>query len=140
VIKITTNTDFLKQKCKPVEPADKSHVVSRLMLAMRSRTREGFAITANQIGIKKRAFIVNEGGKFKYYINPELIEANGEQYKHTEGCLSIPGKEYTVLRYPEVVVTDDVNGKQTLTGLMAAIWQHEFDHLEGRLISELQVS
>jgi len=39
------------------------------------------------------------------------------------------------MRYPEIKVTDEINGEQTLTGLMAAIWQHEVDHLNGILIN-----
>ena len=133
--RIVTNTVFLAKVCDKVEPRERTRISTKLMMFLRPRVDSALAIAANQIGIQKRAFIVNEGKCFRYYINPELIETIGEPVEHEEGCLSIPGELHTPMRYPEIKVTDEINGEQTLTGLMAAIWQHEVDHLNGILIN-----
>ena len=133
--RIVKDLAFLSQVCDKVEVKDRTQISTKLMMAMRSRVDSALAIAANQIGIQKRAFIVNEGKCFRYYINPELIETIGEPAEHEEGCLSIPGELHTPMRYPEIKVTDEINGEKTLTGLMAAIWQHEVDHLNGILIN-----
>ena len=133
--RIVKDLAFLSQVCDKVEVKDRTQISTKLMMAMRPRVGWALAIAANQIGIQKRAFIIDEGKCFRYYINPELIETIGDPVEHTEGCLSIPGEQYTPMRYPEIRVTDEINGEQTLTDLMAAVWQHEVDHLNGILIN-----
>jgi len=133
--RIVKDLAFLSQVCTKVESKDRTQISTKLLMAMRPRTGWALAIAANQIGVQKRAFIVNEGKCFKYYINPELIETIGDPVEHEEGCLSLPEEHHTPMRYPEIRVTDEINGEQTLTGLMAAVWQHEVDHLNGILIN-----
>lgn len=132
-MKINTNREFLTTPCSDVASSEAADIKTKLFIGIKSRMKEAVGLAANQIGINKRAFVTNHNGKLKYYTNPVLIEYRGEEFDHKEGCLSLPG-QHTVKRYPEVEVSDDLHGVQTLTGFPAIVWQHEFDHCCGILI------
>lgn len=140
-MKIVTNRKDLTEPCDFVEDDEVSVLKIKLAVAMKQFIGKGYAIAANQIGIQKRAFVMNRGaGRFMFFVNPILLKKRGEQYISREGCLSLPkAGELNVMRWNEIVVTDDVNGKQTLKGLRSAIWQHEVDHLDGKLIDQKEV-
>ncbi len=98
---------------------------------------QGVGLAAPQIGISKRAAVVDVGGGPIKFINPEIIKKEGSDIVE-EGCLSIPGASVKVKRAKKIKVRYmDENGK-TLTivaeGLLARAIQHEIDHLNGRLI------
>lgn len=101
---------------------------------------DGVGLAAPQIGILKRIFIVDIGEGLIECINPEIIQAKGEQFGD-EGCLSVPGKYGQVRRANEVTVrAQDRNGKWfEVTGreLMARALLHEYDHLDGKLFVDL---
>ena len=69
-------------------------------------------------------------------VNPEFVQRDGTQLEE-EGCLSVPGFNATVLRPSRVVIKgfDRDEQPQTFdgTGLLARAFQHEMDHLDGRL-------
>ena len=69
-------------------------------------------------------------------INPEFVERDGMQLEE-EGCLSIPGFNATVVRPARAVVTGLDRQERPLTiegtGLLARAFQHEIDHLHGKL-------
>jgi peptide deformylase len=98
----------------------------------------GCGLAAPQIGDYHRVFVVkykNNFGEFKEaFINPEIIESEGEQ-SNTEGCLSVPGIFEKVPRYDRIKVRyTDHNGNQgesEFTGMISNIIQHELDHLNG---------
>ena len=86
----------------------------------------------------KRGFVINHNGIFKYYINPEILIFGGKEFENEkEGCLSLD-KRYNTKRFDKITVTDERNGKQILLGNEAVIFQHEFDHINGILISDKQ--
>lgn len=112
---------------------------------------QGVGLAAPQVGLPIRLFIVDaspfeedepELANFKrVYINPIIIEEKGDKWKFNEGCLSIPGVREDVERKPEVVI-EYYNEKfelieERLTGLAARIVQHEYDHIEGVLFTDL---
>jgi peptide deformylase len=70
------------------------------------------------------------------FINPEFVERDGMQLED-EGCLSVPGFNATVARPSRAVLKGlDLDGHEHIvegTGLLARAFQHEMDHLEGRL-------
>jgi len=72
----------------------------------------------------------------KTLVNPEFVQREGTQLEE-EGCLSVPGFNATVLRPSRVVIQglDREENLQTFegTGLLARAFQHEMDHLDGRL-------
>lgn len=107
----------------------------------------GVGLAAPQINLSIRLFIT-DGSVFddeepglkefkKVFINPEIVEEQGEEWKFNEGCLSIPGIREDVQRKPMVRIKYvDENFKEhtdVFTGIAARIIQHEYDHLEGVL-------
>jgi len=102
------------------------------------REREGVGLAANQIGRLKRIFVAAYEDEEYVFVNP-VIEARSETTeKDVEGCLSIPETRVEVERSTGVTVTgQDLSGTQVRVeaeGLLARIFQHEIDHLDGILI------
>ncbi|GAK39800.1 peptide deformylase [Paenibacillus urinalis] len=103
---------------------------------------DGVGLAAPQVGILKRLIVVDVGddhGLIKM-INPEIVSSEGEQFG-PEGCLSIPGYNGDVRRAETVTVKGlDRDGKEftvTGSGLFARAFQHEIDHLNGVLFTDL---
>jgi len=102
------------------------------------RYEDGVGLAAVQIGILKRIFILDayEDEEPKIFINPEIIEQNGEQFE-IEGCLSVPDITGAVRRPNFVKVkAQDINGNDiefSSDGLLARAMSHEIDHLNGIL-------
>ena len=101
----------------------------------------GVGLAAPQIGVPLRVFVVDvSGGRSRdglmAFINPEFVEREGMQLEE-EGCLSVPGFNATVARPARAVVKGlDLDGHERIvegTGLLARAFQHEMDHLEGRV-------
>ena len=91
---------------------------------------------------KRRLFVVNHTGNPDddcAFVNPELFDMSGDE-EGEEGCLSLPNINAMIQRGRTVrVVAKDVQGnavERTATGYLARIWQHEFDHLNGILITD----
>lgn len=103
---------------------------------------EGVGLAAPQVGILKRIIVIDCGDEegLIEMINPEIVSKEGEQFG-PEGCLSIPGLNGDVLRAQKVTVKGlNRKGKEfTITGtdLLARAFQHEIDHLNGILFTEL---
>ncbi len=98
----------------------------------------GVGLSANQIGINERAFIMMTDTvslDTTTCFNPRILKYSHETSEMVEGCLSYPGKEITVARPVSVVVKYEDESKTTckekLTGFVARIFQHEYDHMEG---------
>ena len=103
---------------------------------------EGVGLAAPQIGINKRIFVMdcNDEQEKKEYviaINPEIISFSEDLKTYKEGCLSIPEITEEVVRPEKVIVSyEDLSGKlktEKLEGLWATCFQHELDHLNGKL-------
>lgn len=101
---------------------------------------EGVGLAAPQISILKRVVVIDIGEGLIELINPEIIEQSGEQLG-PEGCLSVPGLLGNVNRADYVKVKAlDRNGKEFIVegeGLLARALQHEIDHLNGILFTDL---
>jgi len=102
----------------------------------------GVGLAGPQAGVNLQIFIVSPDGsreKAKVYINPR-IEPSGSLEAHEEGCLSLPGIFAKIKRHRRCTVTAlDLDGRQfteTGEGLLARAFQHEYDHLQGRLIKD----
>lgn len=97
---------------------------------------EGVGLAAPQVGILKRVFVIDIGEGPLVFINPEILETEGEQTGY-EGCLSIPGKHAKVTRPMKVRVRALNRDMEefTLEGeeLLARAICHENDHLNGIL-------
>ncbi|OEF99085.1 peptide deformylase [Vulcanibacillus modesticaldus] len=101
---------------------------------------EGVGLAAPQISILKRVVVIDVGEGLIELINPEIIEKDGEQVG-PEGCLSVPGVLGRVKRAERVKVKAlDRNGQEFVIegeGLLARALQHEIDHLDGILFTDL---
>ncbi|MDA9087430.1 peptide deformylase [Polaribacter sp.] len=76
----------------------------------------------------------------RVFINPKILEEEGEEWIFNEGCLSIPDVREDVSRQPKITIEyQDENftvHTETLEGLAARVFQHEYDHIEGILFTD----
>lgn len=103
----------------------------------------GVGLSAIQIGVPKRVFVMDTGNKNGLcwvFCNPVLIDHQGVIGKVNEGCLSLPGIIESVPRWPKVTVDAfDEKGvpfKSVHTNLDGQCVQHETDHLDGITIPD----
>lgn len=132
----TKGDDILYKNCKEVKSFDeKLHILLDDMYET-MKAHDGAGLAAPQVGILKRAVVIDVGNGRIELINPEIIEQSGDQ-TGSEGCLSVPGVWGEVTRPNKVTVkAQDRNGKWfKLTGeeLLARAICHETEHLEGKL-------
>lgn len=136
---------FLRNKADEFDFARFSRKdVSNLLVTMKSAMRRanGVGLSANQIGLPYRVFVAQVperkgGSRFYAIFNPTIEKTSGEKISMEEGCLSIPGTYGIVERPLRVTLRGfDRNGKPfkiKAWGLPARVFQHEVDHLEGKL-------
>ena len=98
----------------------------------------GVGLSANQIGIKERAFVMisdMESQDTLTCFNPKIVKESKEMVTMEEGCLSYPELFLDIARPETIVVKYEDEGKELhktkLTGFIARIFQHEYDHMEG---------
>ena len=103
------------------------------------RRHDGIGLAAPQVGILQRIVLVGSIKKPMCLVNPE-IETGAKTDNLVEGCLSLPGVEVDVTRHSKVVIrAQDLEGKDIKVkerGLIARVFQHEIDHLNGILICD----
>ena len=106
---------------------------------------EGIGLSANQIGISERVFIMMLNMETEETItcfNPRIIRRYDDNVWCEEGCLSFPDKIINVERPDRIVVKyedeDKKDHKIKLSGMAARVFLHEFDHLEGIVFTERQ--
>ena len=127
----------LKQKAKDVTDLDGA--LARFVDTMVDTMYEasGVGLAAPQVGVQKRMFTFDVGEGPQVLINPEVAEATGE-WVYEEGCLSIPGFHFEIVRPKVVTMTGlDLDGNEvTIEGdeLLGRVFLHELDHLDGVLM------
>ena len=131
----------LASRCDLVGDADVADLVTTMFETMYAAPGRGLA--ASQIGVMKRVFVMDCGWKDGEMtplvcIDPEILWSSDAVGAMVEGCLSIPDTPVAVTRPLEIrlAFTDLTGARQDrhLTGFEARCAQHEFDHLEGRVI------
>ena len=131
---ITEENELLYKKCKPVEKFDEklSILIDDMFETMRKEN--GVGLAAPQVGVLRRVIVIEIEGKKIELVNPEIIEARGEQ-RAEEGCLSCPNFVGTTLRPMYVRVEGQDRKVKKVSyfgrGLQARAWCHEIDHLDG---------
>ena len=94
----------------------------------------GIGLAAPQIGVKKRVFVMGNETKLYACVNPEILESYGEA-RDKEGCLSFPNLWLNVKRAETIKVKYyNALGEEVVTelsGIIARVFQHERDHLDG---------
>lgn len=130
----------LKQRATEVGDIDGS--VARLVEDMFSTLYEsdsGIGLAAPQVGVQKRIFVYDIDDVPVTLINPRIVESDGE-WEYQEGCLSLPGMYFPIVRPKEVhLVAHDLDGNEIsleADELLARLFQHELDHLDGKLMLE----
>jgi peptide deformylase len=140
VLTIRTYGDpVLKQVTKDVEAIDGR--VAKLVDDMLETMYEapGVGLAANQVGVQRRLFVYDIGEGPQVVINPRITETSGE-WAFEEGCLSVPGLSWTIVRPNRVhLVGLDLDGNELSIDAeeyQARVFQHEVDHLDGTLLIE----
>ena len=134
----TFGDPVLKSRATPVKEFDES--LKRLAEDMKRimREHEGVGLAANQIGRLKRIFVAAYEDEEFAIVNPLIEERSEASEKDIEGCLSIPEIRVEVERSCAVTVSGkDPSGASVrikAEGILARIFQHEIDHLDGVLI------
>ena len=128
----------LKKKAQKVATVDRQ--IKNLALDMIETMNKvgGVGLAAPQIGVSQRIIAVKNEDEDWVIINPEIIKKSWRKETSTEGCLSLPGVEVKVKRHHKITVKGlNYSGESIIIeakGLLARIFQHEIDHLNGVLI------
>ncbi len=147
----------LKKKCKdiPQDYPKLEELIENMWETMYNA--QGVGLAAPQVGRSIRLFLV-DASPFaeddslpeeekealknfkKVFINPQIVEEEGDEWAFNEGCLSIPEVREDVFRTPQITIEyQDENFEkhiETLKGLAARVVQHEYDHIEGILFTD----
>ncbi len=130
----------LRQRCRAIERFDSSlaDLAGRMLTLMREGG--GVGLAAPQLGLLVPLFVCNTTGEpedDEVYVNPVLDGLSGT-VEAEEGCLCLPGVVGPITRAQECVIRAvDLQGnpiERSGEDLKARVWQHETDHLDGRLI------
>lgn len=127
----------LQVKSKPVKEVGP---VERMLIAAMYETMsacKGVGLAAPQVGINEQIFVVDTGKESFAAINPKILKSEGRDIME-EGCLSVP-QILVEIKRPKIIwveFTDEENRfvRAKLSGLPAKVFQHEYDHLQGKLI------
>ena len=139
---------MLRSQAQPIQHLDDPQLQQLIDdLLATAAAKNGVGIAAPQVAEGLQLFIVASRPNPRYpeapimepvaMINPQLLSHSDDQVKGWEGCLSVPGKRGFVPRYREIEVTyldrDGHNHRQHLQDFVARIFQHEYDHLQGKV-------
>jgi peptide deformylase len=139
---------ILRKISEPI-PDVKNHDVQKLINALIKTLKQfkGVGIAAPQVGRSQRLLVIASHPNARYpnapkmepiaLINPQIVTYSDKVEKDWEGCLSVPGIRGLVPRYESIEVaytSRDGEPKNTVfAGFVARIFQHEYDHLEGKV-------
>jgi len=149
---VQEETPVLREVAKPVPEdvfgtSELSNLIRDMSVALDAQV-EGVAIAAPQLGVSYRLFIVRKDRtvsppdpeakpEIEIYINPEIIRTSRKRARADEGCLSVRGVYGTTNRHERVTIRarrqDGTKFERGAGGLMAQIFEHEIDHLNGIL-------
>ena len=148
----------LRKVCEKIEPGeiDVKKISEDMFETMYAAS--GVGLAGPQVGLGYKIFVVdgeiiNKGaestdeidetliGFKKTFINAEIIEEKGQKWAFEEGCLSIPGIRADVMRQETLIIryvdVDFVEHTEEYSGMAARIIQHEYDHIQGVLFTDL---
>jgi peptide deformylase len=133
----TLGDPVLREPAKPVERFDRALRQLAKDMAETMYDAPGVGLAGPQVGLSLQLFVFDDGEHGPIFVaNPELLDAEGEVVEE-EGCLSIPGPYHPTTRYRKIRCRgQDGRGREldlVGEGLLARIFQHETDHLQGML-------
>lgn len=137
---IRTDEDpILRKKSRKIDKIDEKIVELLDDMVETMYEANGVGLAAPQVGVLRRAVVIDIGEGPIKFVNPEIIKTEGS-IDAEEGCLSVPGYSGTVNRPESVLLRyTDENGKEhemEADGFMARAIFHELDHLEGILYTD----
>ncbi len=129
-------SSVLRKKAKPVSlNKETKELIERMKKAVKEY--DGIGLAAPQIGESKRVIVVEVGGEFTAFLNPEIIEKGKKTLTTKEGCLSVDGVWLDVERANKIKARAlNEQGEEveiSTEGILAVVLQHEIDHLDGIL-------
>lgn len=137
---VKPSDEILHSKLTPYD-FDKDGDPESLVNVLFQRMKElgGIGLSANQVGLDRRMFVMGVENPISIF-NPEIITYMGEEISFKEGCLTYPGLFIYIKRPPSIQVKFQNQRGETieteLTGLTSRIFQHEYDHMEGKDFTE----
>ena len=115
------------------EPKDRKELMDNMVETMKHYG--GIGLSANQVGIALRMFVFGDNKNYIPCFNPRIIAYSDKKVPMEEGCLTYPGLFVKIIRPEWVTVTfEDENRElheETFRDLLARVFQHEYDHMEG---------
>jgi len=127
----------LKQRAAEVQEVDSALVRLADDMVETMYAAPGVGLAAPQVGVQKRLFVYDVGEGPQVIVNPRIDESDGE-WTFEEGCLSVPGLSWEIVRPKQVhLVGHDLDGHEVsieADEYLARVFQHELDHLDGVLL------
>ncbi len=139
---LTVPNPVLKQVSQPVERVDDDLRALMDDMLETMYAAPGIGLAAIQVGVAKRVIVMDladrgEPRQPRYFVNPEIVTAEGDLAPYEEGCLSVPDVFEEVDRPTKIKLRylnyDGEPVEEIAEGLFAVCIQHEMDHLEGVL-------
>ena len=118
----------------------------RMLETVTDPSQDGVGIAAPQVGVSLALVAVKrfdkEGEPFEFYVNPRITARSDSSVVSPEGCLSVPERRGEVMRSEWIALTHDDPATfeprvERVEGFTAIIFQHEIDHLHGRLYTDI---
>lgn len=138
---VNKREDILRKVCKPVEKFDQKLWTLLDDMAETLNKAQGVGLAAPQVGILRRAVIIDAGEGLLELINPVILEKSEETHRVLEGCLSCPGEwGYTIRPVRVKFKAQDRNGnwyEKEVADLFAQAVCHECEHLDGKLFIDI---
>jgi peptide deformylase len=129
----------LRKRSLPVEEIGASERMLIEAMLETMYANKGVGLAAPQVGINQQIFVIDIGEGPWAVINPKILKKQGANLLE-EGCLSVPGVTVNVKRPVKILVKYlDQHGElmeKYISGLLARVFQHENDHLRGRMIDD----
>lgn len=139
---ISEEEKILSTRADEINTTVESELKSEIVLALKKTLEKEnlTALSAPAIGYNKRIFVIKFNEEIKTFINPIIVKYDGLTLNR-EKCSSIPGKEFIIPRNTDIkVMYQRANGaieSRQIIGLAAMVFQHEMQHLDGILLSDI---
>ena len=134
---VNSENSLLHQKIKSCGVNLDRHFLAKTLIENMFH-HNGVGLSANQIGIDERAFVMMrdvENNEILVCFNPKIVKSYSEEVEFEEGCLSYPDVFLNISRPDKIVIKyEDVDKKEhkmKLQGFASRVFQHELDHLDG---------
>lgn len=141
---IITDQSILRRPCEPVLPDEISDLRQKLEEVLNWTEKQGnpgIGLACPQIGISKAMSIIRLNNTKIDLVNPVIVRKYNEFIFEGEGCLSFPGRIERTKRFKEIIVKNDLEPKHFIvTDLLAVVIQHEIDHLNSILLSDVAIT